>query len=409
MNTKKFFINNIKTYLVLYIVSFAIMATAVASMVMTATMLNQSMVYMVGGVAIEQEAYDAGLGVLGALASHLMPLLLVLLILVTIAPLFAMGARYSLPASDTYKQVAQKRNAIRLISNGTLLTAILAIFTVVFWLGVIGIAIRHGVTKVPASQLIESDPESGVQLYYVYSKQTINFGYYALVYALALVSAIVQYFISYLFVSRCNRIINSIFVLILGELILALAVFSVVTLINNVYSLDHPTSLPLIEKITGTGNSSILFPLQTIIGICEPLIYGISSEFTNLEGAKLIILIISTVIFVVLGVLGLLAMIYEKDPSGEYAGKPETDNNHQFIIFHVGAFFIGFTIASYLYFSIIAVMILEVLFVAIYFVFLGVLRRNFRINLKNLIPYVSISVVLIVFALVLALISRTYL
>lgn len=413
MNTKKYFLINLKQYLVLYIVSFALFATTAVSSVMSVSMYNE---YFVSIDPFTGEAIRTNVGnmTLGFLNSPFFGILLILFIFVTIAPLFAMGARYSLAASDTYKQVAQKKNAIRIMNNCTLISAILIIFTIVFWLMVMAIAIRYNTAKIPNNYCREG-------LCYEYEKATINFGYYGVAYGLCIGFAALQYFISYLLVSRSNRLINSVFLLVIGELALALFTYSICNFINYFYYLDHDGSIftglfavavtvedsaPPVNQISGTGNSSILLAINLISGISEPLIFGGESAFESMSVDQIAVLITSLAIFAFLATLGVLAMILEKDPSGEYAGKPETDNPYQFIIFHVGAFVIGFAIATILYSSIVTVMIIEVIIAALYFVFLGVLRRNFKLDLKNLIPLISVSTFNIVFALVISLVAN---
>ena len=396
MNTKKYFLINLKQYLVLYIVSFALFATTAVSSVMSLSLYDTFFVDPEHGV----QSYG---GVsLGFLSSPLFPILLILFIFVSIAPLFAMGARYSLAASDTYKQVAQKKNAIRIMNNCTLISAILIIFTIVFWLMVMAMAIRYNTVKIPA----DSCDAAGYCIIYV--KKTMHIGYYAVAYALSIGFAALQYFIAYLFVSRCNRLINSVFTLIIGELALALFVFSICNYINyfdglNASMFDYDQ---LIRQIAGTGNSSILLPIFMITGVSEPLILDYESAFSNMSGDQIAVLATSLTIFAALAILGIVAMIIEKDPSGEFAGKPETDNPYQFIIFHFGAFAIGLAVSSFFYSSIIAVMVIEVIVAVLYFVFLGVLRRNFKPNLKNLIPLISVSAFNIIFALVTSLLAN---
>ena len=196
--------------------------------------------------------------------------------------------------------------------------------------------------------------------------------------------------------------------MIIGELALALFVFSICNYINyfdglNASMFDYDQ---LIRQIAGTGNSSILLPIFMITGVSEPLILDYESAFSNMSGDQIAVLATSLTIFAALAILGIVAMIIEKDPSGEFAGKPETDNPYQFIIFHFGAFAIGLAVSSFFYSSIIAVMVIEVIVAVLYFVFLGVLRRNFKPNLKNLIPLISVSAFNIIFALVTSLLAN---
>jgi hypothetical protein len=424
MNFKKYFLINLKQYLVLYIVSFALFATTAVSTVMSYTMYTSTYVQCVDSVCTPQESYDifGGLtegGTFGILGSPFMPMILVLFILMLIMPLFAMGARYSLNASDTYKQVAQKRNAIRLTNNLTLLSAILIVFTIVYWAMAIGLAIRHATFKLPTPEepycYYDEYTSSSICSYEAYTKSDINFGAFGIMYPVVLIFAILQYFISYLFVSRANRPINSVFTLIMGELALALLMFTVLRLadtITNIHINEIIAGNPdkandphiydgLIRQVTGTGNASVLFPISFILGYFTPLISGSKSAFESLTNAQTIVLGISLAIFGILAILGIIAMIFEKDPSGEFAGKPESPKPHQEIIFHIGAFAVGMIIPVMLYQYIIAILVLDVFVIVLYYVFLGIMRRNFKINLKNLIPFLSVSVTIVAFGLIL--------
>lgn len=413
MNFKKYFLINLKQYLVLYIVSFALFATAAVSCVMSFQLETATSVQCIEGICETMPEFDllSGMGALGLLNSPLMPMFLVLFILMLIMPIFAMGARYSLNASDTYKQVSQKKNAIRLTNNLTLLLSIMVIFTVVYWLMVMGLAIRYANYKVTEDSMYCFVDELEGLTYCngtKYSKVDLHFGVFGVMYPFIIILAVLQYFISYLFVSRCNRPINSIFTLIMGELALALVMYSIIgfanTIINhqiNDYIAQHPGAEydehiydRLIQQLTGTGNSSALLPMMFLITYFTPLISGAKNGFESITNAQTAILAVSMSIFFILAALGVYAMIFEKDPSGEFAGKPESPRPYQYIIFHIGAFAIGFVVVALLASSsIIAFLVLEVFIAALYYVFLGVMRRNFKINLANLIPLVSVTVV----------------
>ena len=413
MNFKKYFLINLKQYLVLYIVSFALLATTAVSTVVSYQMYTATYLYCVDGICTPAPNYDIFSdldgGSLGLLASPLMSMFLVLFILMLIMPLFAMGARYSLTASDTYKQVAQKKNAIRLTNNLTLLLSIIVIFSIVYWGMVIGLAIKHNIAKIPADECysyIEGEMNCTV-----YSKATVNFGVFGIMYPIAIALAMLQYFISYLFVSRCNRPINSVFTLVMGELALALIMHTTILFINNGFIMpqieaflaSHEGQEPpikTISPISGTGNSSTLFPMFFLLSYFTPLISGSKNAFETISDAQTAIFAISLSIFVILAALGVFAMIFEKDPSGEFAGKPESPRPYQEIIFHIGAFSIGYIAAALVFQSIIGFFVLEVFIAALYYVFLGIMRRNFKINLKNLIPYISITVVNIAIGLI---------
>lgn len=400
MNFKKYFLINLKQYLVLYIVSFALFSVAAFSTVMSANMTDSYTEIFEEGVWVRSFDILTNYHPIGVLYSQISPFLIFFFIMMIILPIFAMGARYSLTASDTYKQVAQKRNAIRLMNNLTLLLAVLVVFTLVYWLTIMGLGIKYANT--PIQEIVPNK--------YYPDERTCNvridmhFGAYALMYPFIIIFGAAQYFISYFFVSRCNRPINSIFVLILGEIALAMLLPGVYSLINNIYytigSSGDETNV-LVKVLTGMGNSSPILPITFLVQTFDPLLFGVKSTFDDATKAQLTIVGISLGIYLMIAAAGVIFMFFEKDPSGEYAGKPETTKPYQDIIFHIGAFSIGFYVATNLYGSLVIALVMEGIIAILYYVFLGIIRRNFKINLKNLIPYLAISVFNITLCLIL--------
>lgn len=420
MNFKKYFLINLKQYLVLYIVSFALFTSMAISAVLSFTMYTsvyaQCPAEVFNETCVTMPDYDMSLldmGILGIFSAKLSPILFMLFILMLILPLFAMGARYSLTASDTYKQVSQRRNAIRLTNNLTLLSAVLIIFTIVYWGMVIAIAIRHHTYKLPETEWIELEDYIGEEVitYYqgtIYEKVNINYGIFGIAYPIILVTAALQYFISYLFVSRANRAINSVLCLVMGEFLLMFLMFALLRYINIFYAIDHFGDA-LVEPISGTGNSSAFLPMMFVIQLFDPLITGGKTAFDNIEDPQKVVLAVSLAIYLSLAGLGIFAMIFDKDPSGEYAGKPESPKPYQEIVFHSGALGIGLGVGALLSaLSPIATGVVLVVLIILYYVFLGIFRRNFKINLKNLIPYLAISSIVLAMGLISSLVYYNF-
>ena len=87
--------------------------------------------------------------------------------------------------------------------------------------------------------------------------------------------------------------------------------------------------------------------------------------------------------FVLLAALGIVAFITEKDPSSEWAGKPDSDKPYQEILFHAGFGTIGLiigTIMSGSIFSSILSLLFYVSYAASYYTLYGLLRRNFKLK-----------------------------
>ena len=105
--------------------------------------------------------------------------------------------------------------------------------------------------------------------------------------------------------------------------------------------------------------------------------------------------------------VGLSAFIFEKDPSSEWANKPTCKTLYHEVIYHLSFGIIGSLMGVTMYNPGIALYILYfVLFIVAYYTFYGLMNRNYKINLKQLITLVSVVAVTILITVIFALINR---
>lgn len=357
---KSYFILSFKKKLPLFIIIFALLfITAVISINSTSfirtfyysTFSNEWLSY-----------YRASTNSLG--------LIIALFSLIVFLPFFGMNYRYSLSKSDTFRQVAIKDKKIRIVEHLELLITILIIFTICYAIFVIGLFLKQSATVLP-----QNDSSNRYELI------EFNYGYFALQYLVIIALAILQYFISYLFISRSNNFLNSLITLGLGEVFL-------LTIIPSLLSLFKGAGISLTIH-----SASISFPITISYSLFEGLIIGSEPYhifFDSSEYAYIVCNIgaaLAFVLFIGFGALGIISFILEKDPSSEWAGKPTSNKPHQEIIFHAGALALGTLIVqsigsvnpsfSYPFFF--------VTYISLYYTFYGLLNRNFKLGKKRII------------------------
>lgn len=301
--------------------------------------------------------------------SNSIAIIIALFVVILFLPLFSMNYRYSLQKSDTFRQVAFKDRSIRIGEHIITLTTTLIAFTFAYVIFVLGLFAKQINTVVPANNE-----------FYHYSLITFEYIYFIPQYFTIIIFAILQYFVSYLLVARSNNLLNSLITLTMGQMFL-LTFFGWTALMFTEY-----------VDAFSLQNASISYPISTIYLLYENLIvYG---EFTYIfEGydpyltMNIVSTIISSIIFLGLGILGIISLLFEKDPSGEWAGKPETDKPYQEIIYHAGAASLGILIGAYLARgeSIVGYIFFVLIFSSAYYTLYGLLRHNFKLKLSQIL------------------------
>lgn len=380
---KQYIKNLLKKYIPFYAVSFAIIIS------MFLIFVSVSPNYITDYYSAQGYAYR-----FSGKFSFLLLFIIPLAILTTVAPLFANSYRYSLKSVDVFYQTGKGDKKIRYANNLTLLISLLAIYTVAFMVAMILLAIK----QLPFAGQVINDTAGGevviTKTYFAY-----NFGYYILAYLLAVICCCVNYFISYFLVTRSNNLLNSMIILLLGQGILSIIIMTPIWYVDIVKSAFGIDVYYRIEFLPGTRLASIIGP-YAILGnffeslICES-IYVV--DFKDIYIFDLVLTIISNVAFFAVGGLSIFAFLKEKESSGEFAGKPIGRGPYQNIVFHLAAGLIGLWggaatgIAGTILLTAISNISGFITFGALYYVFLGLLNRNFRLKIKDLIIMLSVD------------------
>ena len=303
--------------------------------------------------------------------------LVVFMLFMFFLPIASMNYRYSLAKSDLFRQAPYKKNTLRYVEHLTTLGIIILAFTIGFFFMMFATMILNYNAKLP-EEVINVE----------YRLIHFNYGYYVLAYLFLITMGVIQYFISYLFISRSNNVINSLIMLFLGEFVLLFMFFMPVRFFFNYNRLY---------------NSSLALPVIAYLEIFEGLIiYGKPSQTLTFDGFSKetlgsLLYLLQYIAYALVGILGLVAFIIEKDPSGEYAGKAKTNRPYQDIIFHLGAFVFGSMICG-LEQSLLYFLVTYVFFLAGYYTFFGLLNRNFVPKLKDIILLVSIALLVLLYS-----------
>ena len=330
-------------------------------------------------------------------SSFLLVFIIPLALVSIFAPIFANTYRYSIKSVDVFYQTGKGSKQVRIMNNITLLVMILISYTAAF---LIALAIMFFKQLPNAGRVVVSE---GFETRYV----MFNFGYYLLAYLLAVVVCVVNYFISYFLITRANNPFNSILCLILGHLILSILLYTPVWYISIIKSLfKYGSSVYNMSILLLSRVPSIIGPIALIANLFETLIVSgqpLELVITAEDVSSLVLTIVSTVIFFAVGGFAIYRFFKEKESSGELAGKPEGRDKFQMIIYHTGAGLIGFWygiangfISSLLLVNVLTTVSSFIMFCALYYVFYGVIRRNFKLKKKDfaiLIPVASIYII----------------
>ena len=172
-------------------------------------------------------------------------------------------------------------------------------------------------------------------------------------------------------------------------------------ILNYIGSVDGNYITLTSNFLGGTQTASIVSPIAWTYYLFNGRITGYSDAldstwFMNMDAAdnlSFALSIVCTLVFIAAGILGFLYFLKEDESSGEYAGKAPGRDIFQIIIFHIGFGLIGLwtgvtnSIGGVIQtlIGVVAVISQTIIFGAIYFVFIGLLRRNFKINKKELL------------------------
>ena len=398
---KKYLIFTLKKYIPLFVVSFAVCFFSFI------TVFGESIPVSTTYVRVIEtgEVYQASSGILDVVTmpSGLMFLIVPVAIFTMILPFFANSYRYSLQSVDTFYQIGKNKKMIRWVNNLLLLTAFIVIFTLSYLFAVTILMCRQLPNVGRPDRLIFANEYEEQYEHFI----TYNYGYYVPAYFLIVVFAILNYAISYFLITRSNNLVDSIMMLIFGEFILGVGVmtpFWFVLLCNAIGGgkIDFINELLL----TGTRTACFISPIAFILYLFNGLITGSGSELINQVNNSVFddattlgfaVSIVSIVLFVLIAGFGIFIFLKEKESSGELAGKPVGRDAFQTIIFHTAFGLIGLYIgglqslvgasASIITNNVFSFLLLFTemgFYGAAYYVLFGLLRRNFKLNKKEL-------------------------
>lgn len=295
-----------------------------------------------------------------------------------ILPFFSMNYRYSLAKSDALRQAPFAEKRIRYADHLSSLIIILIAFTIAYFAFTGVLAIENFTTKVPAAYSSRH-----------YKLVIFDYFWFVPLFVGCIIGGVLEYFISYFLISRCNNFLNSLIILVLGQIFLGTFIYILLVYVNGMFYGD----------VLESGPSFLFAPTYLVNQFDDLIVDGTNyyePYFTDYDKViEATGFIFSSIAFVTLGALSITAFIIEKDPSSEWAGKPETNRPYQELIFHLGFFSLIslISMASFQSFN-IGVMFV-ILFSSVSYVTLyGLLHRSFKFK-----PYqIGIIVVSIVSA-----------
>lgn len=402
---KKYLAYTLKRYIPLFVVSFALCFFTFITVFGGMSVQTKSTFYYDPETGME---YHYG-GVFSTSASSGVIFLLIIVAIFTILlPFFANSYRYSLQSADAFYQIGKNKKSIRWMNNLVLLVMFIAVFTAAFIFGVTILLFRQ-LPNIGRPDEIVNHGESREVTHFLF----YNFGFYVPTYLFIVIFAVLNYAVSYLFVTRANNLVDSILLLLLGEFILGVGIMTPFWFSLMCSAAGGKWDAIVDETIlTGTRTAGFVSPIAFILYAFDGLITGSGSELaiqlsTANYNYQVIIAVIlsfaSLTVFLFLAGLGIYAFLKEKESSGELAGKPVGRDRWQQIIFHTGFGMIGLwicslqslagTVSSLLVNRVFSYILLisEVgFYAAAYYVLYGLLRRNFRLSKKDLPIMLSI-------------------
>ena len=272
-------------------------------------------------------------------------------------PFFSMNYRYSIGKSDLYRQVAFKDKRIRWGEHLSSLIIVCIAFTIAISVQVCTLLVKNCI--------VAKHP-------YFY----LNYIWFIPMYFTCLVVGAGLYFISYLLISRSNVFINSLLVLCMGFLFINFLTYIPVYYATadssiSTYFADGPTVVGAISYTSRTFNELICY---------NKFYMKVGETYWEYQIAAFVICIVE---FISLVTLSIIAFVLEKDPSSEWAGKPDSNKPYQEIIFHAGFAAIGLLIGVLMsgsLFTTIMSLLFYVIYAVCYYTLYGLLHRIFKLK-----------------------------
>ena len=339
---------------------------------------------------------------------------LLLFAFTAISPIIANSYRYSLRSADFYNQICKGHKNVRLVNNLILLIAVLISFTFGYIFGVTVLGIKN-VILFNKGTITETFGDST----YIKEPFMYHLAYFIPIYFILLIGGVVNYFISYFLTTRANNALNSVIMLVFGQVILIVGLMTpvwyltVVTdggiAISYLFGVKTPSMVSIVALAT------YLFGDLLRGGSFDPNIFTLTKTEDYIG---LVICIISVILFFALGAFSIMKFLKEEETTGELAGKPQGRDKLQSILFHTGAGLIGFWYlclsASLDELGLIGIIGIFsfipsiVVYGALYYVFYGLLRRNFRLTKKDLALLLPIFIANVAFGVASIILNNAF-
>lgn len=398
---KRYLLYTLKKYIPFYIISFAIclsfLITAISS----------------SAVSLEYYTDYEGHFLYSSSSPTMLTGLIVSAVLMflftSILPIIANKYRYSLQSADLFNQIGTGRKNIRYVNNIVLLSAFIISFTLSYVIAIAILGIKeipnliNGETVTEINRFGETVYRHSIPFYY-------NFWYFIPTYFLYLILGIANYFISYFLVTRANNALNSIIMLVVGQVILLLIFISPLYYIGFYGAIFKNEDILIstnTDFIVGSKAASFIGPIAIVINLFANLFLNRESDlinrfkyWNNSYTTPLVLTILALLLFVFATCIAIIYFLKEDESSGELAGKPDGRDKFQYILFNVGVAVIGawYLVLSSLLVNITSLSMIEavssialftyipavITFGALYYVFHSLLKRNFRIKPKDL-------------------------
>lgn len=328
-----------------------------------------------------------------------------------VAPIIANAYRNSLRSADFYNQIGKGHMNVRLIHNLTLLGAVLISFTIAYILGVAVLTIKdiavfaQGETR----EVLIGTEEYVLTIPFMY-----HIAYFIPIYFFLVIGAVINFFISYFLVTRANNALNSIITLAFGQGILMAGLMTPLWYTNVLLDGSLPVSFLL-----GVKTPSMISIVALTIYLFGDLLRGnpfagdLFIPANAFDYVGLVLAIISVLIYFLFGAYSIYKFFTGGESSGELAGKPQGRDNLQMIIFHIGAGLFGLwdlvfsgSLNDIEFMPLLGVFSFipsVIIYGALYYVFYGIERRNFRLIKKDLyilLPFFLTNVALAVTSMI---------
>lgn len=328
-------------------------------------------------------------------------LLAVSLIATFVMPLMVFTYRTKKQSADIFYQAAYKPGTIKRIRVLLGLLIIVATFTLAYLVGIAILGIRYASTPVTTTYV-----KYGTT--YIETRPNINFAWYILAYFVLLVGVVGQYFINCFLVGLGDYVLDQIFLLLWGNVIICIGLFAPFSYMMSLASIYDSSLLNTQWYLLFTTPSAI--PVFAFIDV--PIMTGLKGTYVSSD--KLTPNIIGTALFVLFTSGLALVNFFQRDPSGEYANLRGARNKAISLVPHGAALSIGLFIAILLgsmfrtYSSFVATLVYVpffslVMFALAYYCLLALWRHSFKPSKVDLISYLCVNGTILLGFLLLAI------